>query len=203
MTAEGGAMHVIKGKHWRDVGDAFHLPKTITSVSFVLKRGYMQYLWDYEQVYFHRLGGQPRVPAPVSRYTKDSGGGGAADAAAPASSGAKPSGLLSNVDTAAAMAVAALRCRYAPLPLFHCAQTSALVAVSERQAICRQDWPQAAAPGGGARGAAERPAQQAPPDGGVAAVMPHAATATSDAAPMRPLVARRHAAARSAALHNG
>lgn len=50
VTDAGGAVQVIRDKHWRDVGDAFHLPKTITSLSFVLKRGYMQYLWDYEQV---------------------------------------------------------------------------------------------------------------------------------------------------------
>ena len=49
VTDAGGAVQVIRDKHWRDVGDAFHLPKTITSLSFVLKRGYMQYLWDYEQ----------------------------------------------------------------------------------------------------------------------------------------------------------
>jgi hypothetical protein len=50
VTDSGGAQQVIRDKHWRDVGDAFHLPKTITSLSYVLKRGYMQYLWDYEQV---------------------------------------------------------------------------------------------------------------------------------------------------------
>ena len=49
VSEEGGAEQVIKSKRWRDVGDAFKLPKTITSVSFVLRRGYMQYLWDYEQ----------------------------------------------------------------------------------------------------------------------------------------------------------
>lgn len=52
VTESGGALHVIQDKLWRDVGDAFHLPKTITSLSYVLKRGYMQYLWDYEQVIF-------------------------------------------------------------------------------------------------------------------------------------------------------
>lgn len=57
VTDAGGAVQVIRDKHWRDVGDAFHLPKTITSLSFVLKRGYMQYLWDYEQV-----GRPPAVP---------------------------------------------------------------------------------------------------------------------------------------------
>ena len=50
VTESGGAQQVIRDKLWRDVGDAFHLPKTITSLSYVLKRGYMQYLWDYEQV---------------------------------------------------------------------------------------------------------------------------------------------------------
>jgi hypothetical protein len=71
VTDAGGALQVIKDKHWRDVGDVFHLPKTITSLSFVLKRGYMQYLWDYEQVYFHRKSGHPRVVAPASKYSKD------------------------------------------------------------------------------------------------------------------------------------
>lgn len=50
MTAAGGAEAVIREKQWRDVGDVFNLPRTITSVSFVLKRGYMLFLWDYEQV---------------------------------------------------------------------------------------------------------------------------------------------------------
>lgn len=52
VTESGGAQQVIRDKLWRDVGDAFNLPKTITSLSYVLKRGYMQYLWDYEQVGF-------------------------------------------------------------------------------------------------------------------------------------------------------
>jgi hypothetical protein len=55
VTESGGALQVIREKLWRDVGDAFHLPKTITSLSYVLKRGYMQYLWDYEQVKFMPL----------------------------------------------------------------------------------------------------------------------------------------------------
>jgi hypothetical protein len=111
VTEEGGALQVIKGKHWRDVGDVFKLPKTITSVSFVLKRGYMQYLWDYEQLYFHRRSGEPRVPAPVSRYTKDNGdsstGGSNSNGALLFGGG----GALSDVDAAAAIAVATLRGR--------------------------------------------------------------------------------------------
>eukprot|EP00892_Ulva_mutabilis_P000915 jgi/Ulvmu1/10824/UM069_0060.1 len=67
VTDAGGALQVIRDKHWRDVGDAFHLPKTITSLSFVLKRGYMQYLWDYEQVYFQRRSGHERVAPPASK----------------------------------------------------------------------------------------------------------------------------------------
>ena len=120
VTAEGGAEQVIKSKRWRDVGDAFKLPKTITSVSFVLRRGYMQYLWDYEQVYFHNKGGQMRIPAPASRHAKDSGGGvrkgkggssggGKAEGAAGASGAAAAASMVSDVDTAAAIAIAALK----------------------------------------------------------------------------------------------
>lgn len=120
VSAEGGSEQVIQLKRWRDVGDVFKLPKTITSLSFVLRRGYMQYLWDYEQVYLHRRGGQRRVAPPAQRQLKEpgkskskskNGGGGytASTAPLPASS---------EVETAAAIAVAALRKSYAQTP--HC-----------------------------------------------------------------------------------
>lgn len=107
MCERGGALQVIREKHWRDVGDAFHLPKTITSVSFVLKRGYMMYLWDYEQVFFMGRGGQPRVPAPVSRYTKDSG---AMASAAPAAAVPPPAPAAGSESEPSAAAGARCRC---------------------------------------------------------------------------------------------
>lgn len=104
VTSRGGSVQVIKEKQWRDVGDAFQLPKTITSVSFVLKRGYMQYLWDYEQVYFQGRGSQARLLAPVSRYTKDSGN----PAAAAAFSCLNPAVSVGEANAAAAVAVTPL-----------------------------------------------------------------------------------------------
>lgn len=50
VTAADGAEAVTQRKKWREIGRVFNLPATTTSVSYVLKRGYLSYLWDYEQV---------------------------------------------------------------------------------------------------------------------------------------------------------
>lgn len=41
---------MIQTKHWRDAAESFNFPETITSVSFSLRKAYITFLWDYEQV---------------------------------------------------------------------------------------------------------------------------------------------------------
>lgn len=50
MTQLGGCERVIQTKHWRDAAESFNFPETITSVSFSLRKAYITFLWDYEQV---------------------------------------------------------------------------------------------------------------------------------------------------------
>ncbi|KAK9803900.1 hypothetical protein WJX72_003210 [[Myrmecia] bisecta] len=62
----GGCAQVIARKQWRDAAESFHFPETITSVSYVLRKAYMNFLWDYEQIYYFRVTGA-RVPQPQSQ----------------------------------------------------------------------------------------------------------------------------------------
>ena len=50
VTQLGGCERVIQTKHWRDAAESFNFPETITSVSFSLRKAYVTFLWDYEQV---------------------------------------------------------------------------------------------------------------------------------------------------------
>ena len=50
VTQLGGCERVIQTKHWRDAAESFNFPETITSVSFSLRKAYITFLWDYEQV---------------------------------------------------------------------------------------------------------------------------------------------------------
>ncbi|GMH45672.1 hypothetical protein BSKO_13635 [Bryopsis sp. KO-2023] len=63
VTSFGGCREVIRKKLWKEVSEPFNLPPTITSVSFVLRKAYITFLWDYEQIYcFRRVGRM--VPPP-------------------------------------------------------------------------------------------------------------------------------------------
>ena len=55
VTSLGGCERVIQTKHWRDAAESFHFPETITSVSFSLRKAYLSFLWDYEQVKQHTV----------------------------------------------------------------------------------------------------------------------------------------------------
>lgn len=65
VTAHGGMREVITKKLWKDVAAPFNFPKTITSVSTVLRRVYTQFLWHMEQVYFQGKRGCSAVPPPT------------------------------------------------------------------------------------------------------------------------------------------
>ena len=41
----------------QDAAESFQFPETITSVSYVLRKAYITFLWDYEQIYFLRMQG--------------------------------------------------------------------------------------------------------------------------------------------------
>lgn len=52
----------------QDAAESFQYPDTITAVSYVLRKAYLTFLWDYEQIYYHRRSGQPC--APLTRCQK-------------------------------------------------------------------------------------------------------------------------------------
>ncbi|KAK9839374.1 hypothetical protein WJX84_006368, partial [Apatococcus fuscideae] len=58
---------------WRDAAEPFHFPETITSVSYSLRKAYINHLWDYEQVYFFRRQG-PRLVSPAGTANVGTGG---------------------------------------------------------------------------------------------------------------------------------
>lgn len=68
VTELGGCERVISRKQWREAAEPFHYPPTITSVSFTLRKAYVMFLWDYEQVYFFRNTG-PRVEPPFQKQS--------------------------------------------------------------------------------------------------------------------------------------
>lgn len=74
VTQLGGCERVIQTKHWRDAAESFNFPETITSVSFSLRKAYITFLWDYEQMYHFRNTG-PRImpPQQSSRGTDGTG----------------------------------------------------------------------------------------------------------------------------------
>lgn len=69
----GGCQRVISRKLWREAAEPFNFPDTITSVSYSLRKAYINFLWDYEQVYFHRVTG-PRVQPPQQISKADASG---------------------------------------------------------------------------------------------------------------------------------
>jgi len=74
VTGFGGFKYVTRKKMWKDVGEAYNLPPTITSSSYTLKRVYRNCLWDMEQVYFNGQADLPVIPPPdkerVEEYTQ-------------------------------------------------------------------------------------------------------------------------------------
>lgn len=72
VTSLGGCERVIQRKHWRDAAESFNFPDTITSVSFSLRKAYVSFLFDFEQVYFFRMTG-PRVAAPQPQKVESHG----------------------------------------------------------------------------------------------------------------------------------
>ncbi|KAK9864090.1 hypothetical protein WJX84_008807 [Apatococcus fuscideae] len=64
VTSLGGCEQVIARKQWREVAEPFHFPETITSVSYSLRKAYINHLWDYEQVYYFQRQG-PRLTSPA------------------------------------------------------------------------------------------------------------------------------------------
>eukprot|EP00884_Botryococcus_braunii_P015853 jgi/Botrbrau1/2951/Bobra.0026s0022.1 len=64
-----GCEKVITKKLWREVANPFDLPKTITSVSFTLRKAYVTFLWDLEQVYYKKAKGAV-VEAPPQAEPK-------------------------------------------------------------------------------------------------------------------------------------
>jgi hypothetical protein len=72
VTQLGGCERVISRKQWRDAAESFKFAPTITSVSFTLRKSYVSFLWDYEQIYFFRNTG-PRVDPPVQKTKDDKG----------------------------------------------------------------------------------------------------------------------------------
>ncbi|KAK9868039.1 hypothetical protein WJX84_009244 [Apatococcus fuscideae] len=64
---------MIASKQWRDAAEPFHFPETITSVSYSLRKAYINHLWDYEQVYFFRRQG-PRLVSPAGTANVGTGG---------------------------------------------------------------------------------------------------------------------------------
>ena len=62
VTGLGGLEAVITTRAWSDVCEPFGFPPSFTSKSFTVRKLYSQHLHHFEQVYFHRRGGQPLVP---------------------------------------------------------------------------------------------------------------------------------------------
>lgn len=67
VTARGGMEEVVQRKAWKEISGVFNFPETITSSSYQLRKAYVNLLWDFEQVYFHRKTG-PLVPPPPGSY---------------------------------------------------------------------------------------------------------------------------------------
>lgn len=49
------------------MAEPFRFPPTITSGSYNLRKAYITFLWDLEQVYFNGKSGEP-VPPPSERH---------------------------------------------------------------------------------------------------------------------------------------
>ncbi|KAJ8437421.1 hypothetical protein Cgig2_031942 [Carnegiea gigantea] len=66
VTGRGGYDKVVLEKKWKEISTIFNFSPTATSASFVLKKHYLNLLYQYEQVYyFHSLA--PVSPAPSAR----------------------------------------------------------------------------------------------------------------------------------------
>lgn len=83
VTALGGCESVIVNKQWRDAAKPFGFADTITAVSFNLRKAYLAFLWDFEQVYFFRRTGQ-RIPPPATHRSEAIEAGGSASPKPPA-----------------------------------------------------------------------------------------------------------------------
>jgi hypothetical protein len=73
VTSRGGIEKVIRDRKWKEIGQAFNFPSTITSASFVLRKFYLSLLYHFEQVYY--LGKKPPTSIPdesVSRIANGS-----------------------------------------------------------------------------------------------------------------------------------
>ncbi|KAM7495685.1 hypothetical protein LguiB_030294 [Lonicera macranthoides] len=62
VTSRGGIEKVIRDRKWKEIGQAFNFPSTITSASFVLRKFYLSLLYHFEQVYYLRK----RAPSTIA-----------------------------------------------------------------------------------------------------------------------------------------
>ncbi|CAN8270138.1 unnamed protein product [Cochlearia groenlandica] len=53
VTSRGGIDRVIEDRKWKEVKDVFNFPATMTNSSFVLRKYYLKYLYQLEQVYYN------------------------------------------------------------------------------------------------------------------------------------------------------
>lgn len=74
VTRRGGYDKVVLEKKWKEISTKFNFAPTATSASFVLKKHYLNLVYQYEQVYFfHSLAPvsptpSPRGSLPFGRY---------------------------------------------------------------------------------------------------------------------------------------
>ncbi|KAL1190064.1 High mobility group B protein 9 [Cardamine amara subsp. amara] len=70
VTRRGGYEKVVTEKKWREVGGVFRFSPTTTSASFVLRKHYLNLLFQYEQVHFFTARG-PLIHPTATFHAKD------------------------------------------------------------------------------------------------------------------------------------